>query len=145
MSETYLNHPNFGLLFRICQIEDSQELFTTLYAQRLFFLVTNGPSGLRFEPISRSDARLTVEIRLRTLRRSGKMPEYEQLQKNTSPDFSVTRERRKRAEGRGQKDNIYGLILCDRALPFSLTDYLDFFIFDGIFLRGLSRFFNLYA
>lgn len=81
MSETYLNHPNFGLLFRICQIEDSQELFTTLYAQRLFFLVTNGPSGLRFEPISRSDARLTVEIRLRTLRRSGKMPEYEQLQK----------------------------------------------------------------
>jgi PII interaction protein X len=81
MSETYLNHPNFGLLFRVCQIEDSQELFTTLYAQRLFFLVTNSPSGLRFEPIGRSDARLTVEIRLRTLRRSGKMPEYEQLQK----------------------------------------------------------------
>jgi len=81
MSETYLNHPNFGLLFRVCQIEDSQELFTTLYAQRLFFLVTKGPSGLRFEPISRSDARLTVEIRLRTLRRSGKMSEYEQLQK----------------------------------------------------------------
>ncbi|MGL4378131.1 MAG: hypothetical protein ACRCT1_16950 [Microcoleaceae cyanobacterium] len=41
--------------------------------------------------------------------------------------------RGKRDEGRGMKDNIYGLILFDRALPFSLTDYLDFFIFDGIF------------
>jgi PII interaction protein X len=79
-TETYLNHPNFGLLFRVCQVEDSQELFTTLYAQRLFFLVTNGPTGLRFEPISRSDARLMVEIRLRTLRRSGKTQDYEQLQ-----------------------------------------------------------------
>ncbi|MDF0555060.1 transcriptional coactivator PipX [Kamptonema sp. UHCC 0994] len=80
-TETYLNHPNFGLLFRVCQVEDSQELFTTLYAQRLFFLVTNGPTGLRFEPISRSDARLMVEIRLRTLRRSGKAQDYEQLQR----------------------------------------------------------------
>jgi PII interaction protein X len=79
-TETYLNHPNFGLLFRVCPVEDSQELFTTLYAQRLFFLVTNGPAGLRFEPISRSDARLMVEIRLRTLRRSGQYQEYDQLQ-----------------------------------------------------------------
>jgi PII interaction protein X len=79
-TETYLNHPNFGLLFRVCQVEDSQELFTTLYAQRLFFLVTNGTIGLKFEPISRSDARLMVEIRLRTLRRSGKTQDYEQLQ-----------------------------------------------------------------
>ncbi len=79
-NETYLNHPNFGLLFRVCQVEDSQELFTTLYAQRLFFLVTNSLGGLRFEPISRSDARLMVEIRLRTLRRTGQFQEYEQLQ-----------------------------------------------------------------
>ncbi|TAE96980.1 MAG: DUF3539 family protein [Oscillatoriales cyanobacterium] len=69
-TETYLNHPNFGLLFRVSQVEDSQELFTTLYAQRLFF----------FDPISRSDARLMVEIRLRTLRRSGQYQEYDQLQ-----------------------------------------------------------------
>ncbi|MGB7709000.1 MAG: PipX family protein [Microcoleus sp.] len=79
-TETYLNHPNFGLLFRVSQVEDSQELFTTLYAQRLFFLVTNGQGGLRFEPISRSDARLMVEMRLRALRRSGQYQEYEQLQ-----------------------------------------------------------------
>jgi PII interaction protein X len=79
-TETYLNHPNFGLLFKVSQVEDSQELFTTLYAQRLFFLVTNSPSGLRFEPISRSDARLMVEMRVRALRRSGQYQEYEQLQ-----------------------------------------------------------------
>ncbi|MGL6283419.1 MAG: PII-interacting protein PipX family protein, partial [Microcoleaceae cyanobacterium] len=48
-----MNHPNFGLLYRICTLEDSQELFTTLYAQRLFFLVTAGPTGIKFEPITR--------------------------------------------------------------------------------------------
>lgn len=81
MSETYLNHPNFGLLFRVCQVEENQELFTTLYAQRLFFVVTHNVTGLKFEPIGRSDARLMVEIRLRNLRRSGLKGEYEQLQK----------------------------------------------------------------
>ncbi len=36
-NENYLNHPNFGLLFRVCLIDVNRELFTTLYAQRLFF------------------------------------------------------------------------------------------------------------
>lgn len=79
-SETYLNHPTFGLLYRVCMIEENQELFTTLYAQRLFFLVTMGSQGLSFEPISRSDARLLVENRLRVLRRSGQAQDYETLQ-----------------------------------------------------------------
>jgi len=79
--ETYLNHPTFGLLFRVCMVEDNQELFTTLYAQRLFFLVTTGSSGLAFEPISRSDARHLVENRLRILRRMGASKDFEQLQK----------------------------------------------------------------
>ncbi|MBW4648101.1 MAG: PipX family protein [Kastovskya adunca ATA6-11-RM4] len=78
-TETYLDHPTFGLLYRVCLIENNQELFTTLYAQRLFFLVTTGPNGLAFEPISRSDARLMVETRLRMLRRAGSSPEFEQL------------------------------------------------------------------
>lgn len=85
-NETYMNHPNFGLLYRVCLVEDSQELFTTLYAQRLFFLVTNGIGGIKFEPVGRSDARLMVEIRLRQLRRSGQSQEYQKLQqvhKNT--------------------------------------------------------------
>ncbi|HAG83450.1 MAG TPA: DUF3539 domain-containing protein [Cyanobacteria bacterium UBA11162] len=78
--ETYLNHPTFGLLFRVCMVEENQELFTTLYAQRLFFLVTTGPNGLAFEPISRSDARHLVENRLRLLRRMGLSKDLEQLQ-----------------------------------------------------------------
>ncbi|MBE9124704.1 MULTISPECIES: transcriptional coactivator PipX [unclassified Coleofasciculus] len=78
--ETYLNHPTFGLLFRVCMVEESRELFTTLYAQRLFFLVTTGSNGLAFEPITRSDARHLVENRLRLLRRMGLSKDYEQLQ-----------------------------------------------------------------
>ena len=79
-SETYLNHPTFGLLYRVCLLEENQELFTTLYAQRLFFFVTTGAAGLKFEPISRSEARLMVENRLRLLRRTGQSQEYDQLQ-----------------------------------------------------------------
>ena len=80
-SETYLNHPNFGLLFKVCQLEEEQELFTTLYAQRLFFVVKIAPEGFKFETISRSEARLLVENRLRKLRRLGSIQEYEQLNK----------------------------------------------------------------
>ncbi len=79
-SETYLNHPTWGLLFRVCIVDQHQELFTTLYAQRLFFLVTTGATGLKFEPISRSEARLMLETRLRLLRRTGQIQEYDQLQ-----------------------------------------------------------------
>ena len=78
-SETYLNHPTFGLLFRVCMVEEGQELFTTLYAQRLFFLVTTSANGIAFEPIGRSDARLLVENRLRLLRRTGPFQDFEEL------------------------------------------------------------------
>ncbi|NJL83916.1 MAG: DUF3539 family protein [Chloroflexaceae bacterium] len=78
-TETYLNHPTFGLLFRVCLLEENQELFTTLYAQRLFFLVTAGAEGIVFEPISRSDARLLVENRLRLLRRQGPLEDHQKL------------------------------------------------------------------
>ncbi|MCU0526490.1 MAG: PipX family protein [Elainella sp. Prado103] len=79
-NETYLNHPTLGLLFRVCLLEENRELFATLYAQRLFFLVLTEPAGIRFEPIGRSDARLLVEVRLRELRRSGHVQDYTQLQ-----------------------------------------------------------------
>jgi len=80
-TETYLNHPTFGLLFRICMVEESQELFTTLYAQRLFFVVTSSPSGFSFEPIGRTDAKLMVENRMRQQRRQGQTTDYSKLQK----------------------------------------------------------------
>jgi len=78
-NENYLNHPNFGLLFRICLVNEDRELFTTLYAQRLFFLVANNNSGLEFEPVSRTDARILIEHRLRLLRRLGQLPDYDRL------------------------------------------------------------------
>jgi len=85
--ENYLNHPTFGLLFRVCLLEEHQELFTTLYAQRLFFLVTTGPAGIKFDPVSRSEARLMLENRLRLLRRTGQYQEYDQLQKILQSTF----------------------------------------------------------
>ncbi|GAB4377815.1 MAG: PipX family protein [Elainellaceae cyanobacterium] len=78
--ETYLNHPTFGLLFRVCVIEESRELFATLYAQRLFFLVTSGIKGIQFESLGRSEARILVEGRLRDLRRTKQYEEYNHLQ-----------------------------------------------------------------
>lgn len=78
-TENYLNHPTFGLLFRLCPIQDTQELFTTLYAQRLFFVVTQGTTGMKFEPVSRADARFIVENRMRSLRRLGQVTEFNHL------------------------------------------------------------------
>jgi PII interaction protein X len=74
--ESYLNHPTFGLLYRICELEDSQELFTTLYAQRMFFLVNSKSEGISFQSIPRNDARMMVDNRLRILRRDGYLQEY---------------------------------------------------------------------
>ena len=79
-SETYFNHPIFGLLYRVCLLDDDRELFTTLYAQRLFFLVKMIPNNTVLEPISRSDARLLVEKRLRNLHRRGLIQEYKDFQ-----------------------------------------------------------------
>lgn len=79
-TENYLNHPTFGLLFRVCLVEENRELFSTLYAQRLFFLVYSSSDGVEFEPIGRTDAKMLVENRMRMLRRSGMYKEYDQLQ-----------------------------------------------------------------
>lgn len=78
-SETYLNHPTFGLLYQVCLIENRKELFATLYAQRLFFIVTTGAEGVEFDPIGRTDARALVENRLRMLRHTSSRNEYEAL------------------------------------------------------------------
>jgi PII interaction protein X len=85
MFEKYLNHPTFGLLTRICLVDEHRGLFTTLYAQRLFFLITlntsgSAPGGLQFETVSRNDAKLLMENRLRSLRRLGEGEEHNTLQ-----------------------------------------------------------------
>ncbi len=90
MSESYLNHPTFGLLYSLCQVNESQALFTTLYAQRLFFRVyfgspdNNGDSPaveeLVFDPISRNEARQLIEEQMRLMRRADRKDDLEQLQ-----------------------------------------------------------------
>ena len=61
-------------------VDENQDLFTTLYAQRLFFLVANDVKGVKFQSLGRTEARMMLENRLRTLRRSGQSQEYDQLQ-----------------------------------------------------------------
>ncbi len=79
-TETYLNHPTFGLLFSICTLDKDRSLFTTLYAQRLFFLVVQNSEGTKFDPITRNEARIFAETSLRTLRREGSKADYDRLQ-----------------------------------------------------------------
>ncbi|MCC0177877.1 PipX family protein [Waterburya agarophytonicola K14] len=79
-NEAYLNHPTFGLLYRICLLKNNQELFTTLYAQRLFFIVTTSTDSLSFDPISRSDARLLVESLLRRFLLDRETEKHRELQ-----------------------------------------------------------------
>ncbi len=88
MSETYLNHPTFGLLSRICLVDDQKSLFTTLYAQRLFFLIIQNSGGLQFDPITRSDAKMLVENRIRFVKRQGHSQEYDNLQTIFKRTFS---------------------------------------------------------
>jgi PII interaction protein X len=78
--EHYLNHSTFGLLYSLCWIKGDQALYTTLYAQRLFFIVTHQADGLSFESTSRQQAKIIVENRMRDLKRLMKTAEYSQLQ-----------------------------------------------------------------
>jgi PII interaction protein X len=79
-NETYLNHPTFGLLYRVCIVTEDRELYTTLYAQRLFFVVTTKINQISVEPVGRTDARILVETRMRKLRSIDALTEYQELQ-----------------------------------------------------------------
>ena len=79
ISETYLNHPTFGLLFSLCLFESKRALYTTLYANRLFFIVTATQTGLDFASIGRGEAKLIVEQRMRALRQAGALEDYKRL------------------------------------------------------------------
>ena len=69
-------------------VGEKRELFATLYAQRLFFVVTSSnPKEFIFESVGRSDARLLLEERMRDLRRRGDYLEYDRLQKTYKQTF----------------------------------------------------------
>lgn len=88
VSETYLSHPVFGLLVNLCIIDMQSALYASLYAKRLFFLVTASKFGLEIDSISRDDARIALEKRLAVLRKSGFNQDYEQLQRIYKSTFS---------------------------------------------------------
>ena len=67
--ERYLNHPTFGMLYRVAPVADNRDLYATLYAQRIFFLVTLQARGASFEVIPLMDARHYAEQNLARSRR----------------------------------------------------------------------------
>ncbi|MGA7953012.1 MAG: PII-interacting protein PipX family protein [Gloeobacterales cyanobacterium] len=86
MDEKYVQHPNFGLLYSLCTLDANSALFTTLYAQRLFFLVSiQEGKMLSFEPKTRAETKNLLENRLRVIKRSPSTEvlreEMEQLEK----------------------------------------------------------------
>ena len=70
-TERYLNHPTFGMLYRVAPVNESRDLYATLYAQRIFFLVTVQARGAMFEVIPLMDARHFAEQNLARSRREG--------------------------------------------------------------------------
>ena len=70
-AERYLNHPTFGMLYRVAPAGEARDLYATLYAQRIFFLVTIQPRGATFEVIPLMDARHYAEQNLARSRRDG--------------------------------------------------------------------------
>lgn len=70
-AERYLTHPTFGMLYRVAPAGEGKDLYATLYAQRIFFLVTLQPRGATFEVIPLMDARHYAEQNLSRVRREG--------------------------------------------------------------------------
>jgi len=70
-AERYLNHPTFGMLYRVAPAGEGRDLYATLYAQRIFFLVTLQTRGASFEVIPLMDARHLAEQNLARARREG--------------------------------------------------------------------------
>jgi PII interaction protein X len=70
-AERYLNHPTFGMLYRVAPAGEGRDLYATLYAQRIFFLVTLQTRGASFEIVPQMDARHVAEQNLARARREG--------------------------------------------------------------------------
>ena len=68
-SERYLNHPTFGMLYQVSPGNDGRDIYATLYAQKMFFLVTLQPRGAEFEVVPYLDARHYAEKHLNLCRR----------------------------------------------------------------------------
>ena len=84
-SERYLNHPTFGMLYQVSPANEGKDIYATLYAQKMFFLVSMKSREIIFEVIPYLDARNQAEINLQRARREGSLdlPKWENLFKQT--------------------------------------------------------------
>ena len=84
-AERYLNHPTFGMLYLVSPGGEGRDVYATLYAQKMFFLVTLQPRGADFEVIPYMDARHHAEMNLKRCQRdsSPELPRWSQLFKQT--------------------------------------------------------------
>ena len=67
-AERYLNHPTFGMLYLVSPASNGRDVYATLYAQKIFFLVTLQPRGATFEVIPYMDARHYSEMHCQNVR-----------------------------------------------------------------------------
>ena len=70
-SERYLNHPTFGMLYQVSLGMEGKDIYATLYAQKMFFLVEVKQREVFFEVIPYLDARNQSELNLQRARRQG--------------------------------------------------------------------------
>ena len=79
-SERYLNHPTFGMLYQVSLGIEGKDIYATLYAQKMFFLVEVKQREVFFEVIPYLDARNQSELNLQSkktrIRRFLKMGEF---------------------------------------------------------------------
>ena len=71
ISERYLNHPTFGMLYQVSLGIEGKDSYATLYAQKMFFLVEVRQREVFFEVIPYLDARNQSELNLQRARRQG--------------------------------------------------------------------------
>ena len=84
-AERYLNHPTFGMLYQVSPANKGKDIYATLYAQKMFFLVSINQREVIFEVIPYLDARNQAELNLQKSRRNGSLdlPKWENLFKQT--------------------------------------------------------------
>ncbi|AFY33753.1 Tetratricopeptide TPR_2 repeat-containing protein [Calothrix sp. PCC 7507] len=87
-SKTYINHPKYGMLQRICTVDENKDMFASLYAKSLFFLVTAKDTDIKYEPMGSKEAKTLLENCLLTLDQNQRSPEYDQLQSVFHRTFS---------------------------------------------------------
>ena len=72
-AERYLNHPTFGMLYLVSPAGEGRDVYATLYAQKMFFMVTLQSRGATFEVIPYMDARHHAGINLSRCKREGSL------------------------------------------------------------------------